>query len=112
MPNDLAAKNEKGFQAALFHVFTLVGANICTEVATATGRIDVVIDTQKTVYLLELKLRHKGAAHPSAEGAMGQIDKKKCALPYSETGNHVVRVGVAFSEQERTIDTDWVIRRE
>lgn len=109
IPYDLAAKDEKAFQAQLYLVLKLVGANIATEVRVATGRIDATIETPDTLFVMELKYRKAGDEHPNSADALAQIDGKGYLVPYEASGKPVVKVGVAFSEDARTIDNDWAI---
>lgn len=111
IPYDLAAKNEKAFQAQLYLILKLVGANIQTEVRTATGRIDAVIEAPAATYVLELKYRKADETHPDSADALAQIDDRGYLIPYATSNKPVVKVGVVFSEEARTIDEDWRIRQ-
>ena len=118
VPYDLSAKNEKAFQAALWHVFTLSDLSVSSEVRIAHGRIDAVvrvpgaqrsaqgIDTHDTsagtIYVMEFKY------NKSASEALSQIDAKDYTLPYTGFPGRTVKVGVSFDPEKRTIG-DWVI---
>ena len=96
-------KNQEGhYQQMLYIIFSLLGAYVDLEVRTAKGRIDVVMSTQRRLFLLELKL------DKSADAAMGQIDLMDDPARFANAGLPVTKVGVNFSTEERTI-TDWVI---
>lgn len=103
IPYDLAAKDEKAFQAQLFILFKTVGAKIATEVRTATGRIDAVFETRAAIFVLELK--YDG----SAREALEQIDSKGYLVPYETSGKRLVKVGVNYSSTDRTIEEGWLI---
>ena len=103
IPYDLAAKDEKTFQAQLFIVLKMVGAKVSTEVRTATGRIDAVLETRTSIFMLELK--YDG----SARVALAQIDSKDYLLPYEASGKRLVKVGVNYSPAERTIEKGWLV---
>lgn len=102
IPFDLAPKNEKEFQTVLFIVWKVVGAKVATEVRTATGSIDVTIESPEKLYVLELKY------DKSAKAALEQIDEKGYLIPFESSSKRLVKVGVNFSSKERTID-DWLI---
>lgn len=104
VPYDLAPKDEKAFQAQLFIIFKVVGAKVATEVRTSTGRIDVVITMPKTIYVMELKY------NKTAREALEQIDSKGYLVPYQGGNKRVVKVGLNYSPDERTID-DWQIEK-
>ena len=74
------------------------------EVHTSRGRIDLVMKTGKTIYIFELKL------NKSAEVAMQQIALKDYASKYALSGLPVVKVGINFDEERRTI-SEWEIVR-
>ncbi len=100
VPYDLAPKDEKTFQAQLFIILKVVGAKVATEVRTSTGRIDAVIAMPTTVYVIELKY------NKMAREALEQIDSKGYLVPYRAGDKRVVKVGLNYSPDERTIN-DW-----
>ena len=93
---------EGHYQQVLYIIFTLIGFYVDVEVRTASGRVDMVMRTQDTLYLIELKL------NKSAEVAMGQIDLKDYALRFSLCDLPIVKVGINFDSERRTIG-DWRI---
>ena len=110
IPYDMAPKSEKDFQTVLYLVLELMGAYVQTEVRVATGRIDAVVDAGAVVYVIELKYRRTGKSTPTSADAMRQIDERGYAAPYVGRGKRVVKVGVCYSEEKRTLDEGWVIR--
>ena len=52
----------------LYVIFSLLGLYCDVEVRTPSGRVDIVLRTPHTLYIIELKL------DKSAETAMNQID--------------------------------------
>ena len=95
------ANSEGHYQQVLYIIFTLVtGYFADVEVHTPTGRVDMVMRTQKALYLFELKL------NKNAQTAMNQIDLKDYASKFSLTGLPVVKVGINFDSERRTI-SDW-----
>ena len=104
IPYHLGSHSERGFQTTFWLVFTLLGAQITTEVRTATGRVDAVVSTRDALWVMEFKY------NKDARTALRQIDDKGYLVPYSADGRILYKVGVNFSEKERTID-EWVIER-
>ena len=97
------ANSEGHYQQVLYIILTLVtGYFADVEVHTPTGRIDVVMNTGKTIYLFELKL------NKSAEAAMQQINLKDYASKFSLSGLPVVKVGINFDAERRTLG-EWEI---
>ena len=72
------------------------------EVRTPTGRVDMVMRTDKALYLFELKINKSAAA------AMQQIDLKDYPARFAMCGLPIVKVGINFDDERRTIG-DWEI---
>ena len=99
-PYDIHHNREDYFQAILFTIFITLGFTIHAEVKTARGRIDLLISTKTTIFVMELKIDQ------SAEKALEQIDAKDYILPYKHDGRRIFKVGVNFSTEKRTVD-EW-----
>ena len=98
----LSNKTERDVQTIFYLVFSLIGGFINVEEESSHGRADVVITLPSTVYVMELKF------DGSADAALRQIDDKGYLIPYSADGKRLVKVGVNYSREERTI-TEWRI---
>ena len=96
------ANSEGHYQQMLYVIFSLFGRYVDVEVHTSTGRVDVVMKTNKALYLFELKM------NKSAEAALKQIDLKDYASKFALSGLPIVKVGINFDSERRTI-ADWVI---
>ena len=105
IPQTANTNYEGHYQQVLYIIFTLIGFYVDVEVHTPKGRVDMVMRTSGTLYLIELKI-NKGA-----EAAMRQIDLKDYASRFSLTGLPIVKVGINFDSEERTI-SDWKIERQ
>jgi hypothetical protein len=103
IPYPLVAQNEYHYQSLLYLVFTLMGEFAQAETASAAGRSDMVVIRKDTVYVFEFKLSGSG----TAEEALQQIDSKGYLLPYSAEGKKLVKVGVEFDRENRTIGR-WI----
>ena len=90
------------YQQLLYVIFSLFGRYVDVEVHTPTGRVDIVMKTAKALYLFELKL------NMSAQAAMDQIDLKDYASKFALSGLPIVKVGINFDPERRTIG-DWRI---
>ena len=103
IPYDLKyEKTESYYQTIFFIVFALMGQLVGTEVRNAAGRADAVVKTKDTVYVFEFKLDNSG----TAADALKQIDEKGYLIPYSADGRRLVKVGVVFDTEKRTIG-EW-----
>ena len=101
----LSNKNERDVQTVFYLLFSLIGAYIRVEEESAHGRADIVITLPSAVYVMELKF------DGSADDALRQIGDKGYLIPYTADGRRLVKVGVNYSSEERTI-TDWKIEEK
>ena len=100
------ANSEGHYQQVLYIIFTLVtGYFVDVEVRTATGRVDMVLRTDRALYLFELKL------NKSADAAMDQIKQKDYPARFALGGLPIIRVGINFDTEQHTI-TAWQIEEE
>lgn len=102
-PYELARDLELHYQNVLFIVFKLLGFYVQVEYHTSRGRIDLVLQTEKYIYVMEFKLEG------SAEEALAQIDEKQYALPFASDPRILYKVGVNFNNQLRGIEK-WLVR--
>lgn len=102
LPYELENKTEKHFQTIIYVIFKMMTKFVDVEISTATGRIDMVLKTNKYIYVMEFKL------DKSPEEAIAQIDSKDYLVPYSLDYRKKVEVGINFSSDTRTLDS-WVI---
>ena len=94
---------EGHYQQVLFIIFTLLTHFVVdVEVHTPNGRVDVVMETEDTLYLIELKL------NKSAQAAMQQINLKQYDQRFARCGKPIVKVGVNFDAKKGNIE-DWAI---
>ena len=100
--DQIAKDTENWFQNVVFIVTTLCGLYIEAEHQTSNGRIDLLLKTDKFIYVMELK--YDG----TAEEALQQINGKGYALPWQSDGRTIIKVGANFSSTLRRLD-GWII---
>jgi len=105
IPYELTRELELHYQNVLFIVFRLLGFYTCVEYHTSRGRIDMVVKTDRYIYVMEFKL------DGSAEDAMKQINDKGYATPFVSDSREVIKIGVNFSNEIKGIEK-WIIERE
>ena len=94
---------EGHYQQMLFIIFTLLTHFVVdVEVHTPNGRVDIVMLTEDTLYLIELKL------NKDAQTALQQINLKQYDQRFALCGKPIVKVGVNFDSAKGNIE-DWVI---
>ena len=101
-PYELSDRTERHYQVVFYLVFKLLGQFIGSEVRSALGRADAVVETANTVYVFEFKL------NGTAEEALAQIDERSYLLPYTADARRLVKIGAEFSKEERNLSR-WLV---
>lgn len=101
-PYELIRDLELHYQNVLFIVFKLIGLYTQVEYHTSRGRVDLVVQTDRFIYVMEFKL------DGSAEEALRQIAEKHYADAFAADPRHVFCIGVNFSSTERNIER-WIV---
>ena len=97
------ADKEFAFENNLLIPLKLLAMDVHSELHISSGRIDMVVKTDRYIYVFEFKL------DGSAEEALKQIEEKEYALPFESDGRKIYKIGVNFSSKKRNIDS-WIIR--
>lgn len=105
IPYDLKMDNENNFHNAFYILMTLIGIDAKAEVHTSDGRIDMVMETPKYVYIIELKY------DSTPEVALRQIEEKGYGRKFAGDHRKVYMIGVNFSSEKRCIGS-WKIAEE
>ena len=96
---------EGHWQQTLYIMFALLtNYSILVEPHTAKGRIYIMMETDDTIYVMELKF------NKSAEEALAQIDAKHYADAFKMSGKKVVKIGLNFSVKDEVNSLEWVSR--
>ncbi|MBQ3671810.1 MAG: PD-(D/E)XK nuclease domain-containing protein, partial [Treponema sp.] len=99
---DTEAVTEQNFQNVIFMSLTMMGKYARTEVHSAKGRADCILETADYVYIFEFK------RDAQAGEALRQIDEQGYAKPYSSDRRKIFKIGVNFSTKERNI-AEWKV---
>jgi hypothetical protein len=91
------AENEHFYHALIHLTFSLLGAYIKSEVHTANGRCDALVETADHIYAFEFKL------DKSAKAALRQIHDKGYLAPYADSAKEKIAVGVNFSKKKKAV---------
>jgi hypothetical protein len=102
IPYDIQIKQEKHYQTIVYLIFRMFGLNCLSELRTADGRIDALVETKKHVYCFEFKL------DGTAEEALLQIDSKEYLLPWQNREKKLFKIGIDFDFKKRNIGS-WKI---
>ena len=99
---ELIRDQEVHYQNVIFILSKLMGFYVKAEYNTSHGRIDMVLQTDKFIYIMEFKLEG------TAEEALKQINEKQYALPFEADGRKIFKIGVNFSAKTRNIEK-WIV---
>ena len=91
---------EKHFQYTFYLLLRLIGVYclaIKVEDRQSYGRVDCTLEMKDYVYIFELKM------DGSADEALQQIEQKGYAKPYAADPRRIIRIGMNFSSETRTI---------
>ena len=86
------------FQNTMSVMLKMMGLYVKTEYHTSRGRIDIIFDTDKYVYIIELK------RDLSPEIALKQIEEKGYDKPFLASGKQIIKLGINFSSETHTVD--------
>lgn len=95
-----APTTEGHFTAMLYVMFSFLNVYVFSQVSNAKGRLDILVKTNTTIYVMELKL------DGNIDKALKQIDEQGYTIPYEADGRKVVKVAINFSTKQRTIG-EW-----
>lgn len=96
---------EGHWQQVLYIIFSLIGEFVDVEIHIPRGRVDLVLRTRTSLYLIELKLNKDACT------AISQINVKDYSKRFALCGLPVTKVGINFDSQKHTI-SDWKVERE
>jgi ATP-dependent exoDNAse (exonuclease V) beta subunit len=97
IPYSITLKHERYYQSLFYALFTLIGLTIEAEVQTNEGRIDCVVQTDNTIYIIEFKL------NGTKEQALQQIHDNHYSLKYQGSDKSIVLLGVEFDQNSRNL---------
>ncbi len=100
--SDAESVTEQNFQNVIFMSLTMMGKYARTEVHSAKGRADCILETSDYVYIFEFK------RDISASDALKQIEEQNYAKPYLTDKRKLFKIGVNFSTAECNI-VEWEV---
>lgn len=97
-----APADEQQWRNVIYAVFTVLGQYVRTEVHSALGRSDCIVETDRYIDIFEFK------QDKSAQEALQQIDDRRYAMPYAADGRKIMKIGANFRTEMKTLD-EWKI---
>ena len=93
---------EHCYQSVMQIIFVLTGESVVCEYHTFSGRIDCKVETDKYIYLFELKV------DKPVEDALTQIENRHYSLPFIVDNKKIFKIGVVFNKENHML-TDWKV---
>ncbi len=98
IPYQLYEDKERVYHLLIHIFFDYIGLDIHSEVNTARGRADVLVELDDKVYAIEFKIDQ------SAEEALNQIKERGYLDKYCSSGKKLIALGINFSTEKREVD--------
>jgi len=95
IPYTIQIEQERYYQTIFYVALKMIGAQIIVEQPTNIGRIDLVIQTKDTCFIIEFKI------NSTAEKAIKQIEDKKYYQPYVSLGKKIILIGITFDTKAK-----------
>jgi hypothetical protein len=90
-------RTEAYYHRIFYFFFRMLYNEVYAEVRNAKGACDIIIFSSKHIYVVEIKI------DSDADAALKQIEKRGYATPYLADGREIIKLGVNFSTETRTI---------
>ena len=99
-------KYEGYFQQLMYVVFALLADyRILVEQRTSKGRTDITLETQDSIYIMELKFGN------TADEALAQINANHYADAFAMSNKKTIKVGIGFDVKDERNITEWKVER-
>ncbi len=93
---------EERYRLIISTVFNAIGLKVEVEKMIATGRIDMIVQTSRYIYVIELKLRNNGGK----DAASQQILDRQYMEPFKADKRQVIGLGIELDEEGKGL-LDW-----
>ncbi len=93
---------EERYRLIISTIFNAIGLKVEVERMLATGRVDIVAQTSRYIYVIELKLRNNGGK----EAAVRQIRDRQYLEPFQAGKRQTIGLGIELDEMGKGL-LDW-----
>lgn len=97
VPYTIKIDQEKYYQTIFYVLLKVIGADIIVEQPTNIGRIDAIIQTKDTCFVIEMKI------NDTADVAIKQIRTRKYYQAYELLGKKIILMGIKFDTELNNI---------
>ena len=98
---------EERYRLIISTILNAIGLKVEVEHMLATGRIDLIAQTSRYIYVIELKLKNNGGK----KAAIQQILDNKYLEPFQADKQKVIGLGIELDEKGKGL-LDWGITEE
>lgn len=98
---------EERYRLILSTILNAIGLRVEVEHMLSTGRIDLIVQTSRYIYVIELKLRNNGGK----KAAIQQITANKYLESFKADKRKVIGLGIELDEEGKGL-LDWGITEE
>lgn len=98
---------EERYRLIISTILNAIGLKVEAEHMLATGRIDLIAQTSRYIYVIELKLKNNGGK----KAAIQQILDNKYLEPFQADKRKVIGLGIELDEEGKGL-LDWGITEE
>ena len=98
---------EERYRLIISTILNAIGLKVEVEHMLATGRIDLIAQTSRYIYVIELKLKNNGGK----KAAIQQILDNKYLEPFQADKRKVIGLGIKLDEEGKGL-LDWGITEE
>ena len=93
---------EERYRLIISTILNAIGLKVEVEKMIATGRIDMIVQTSRYIYVIELKLRN----NVGKEAATDQILNRQYMEPFKADKRQVIGLGIELDEKGKGL-LDW-----
>jgi Holliday junction resolvase-like predicted endonuclease len=104
VPYQLHMKQEKFYHALLQMACTVAGLNAQSEYSTSHGRIDLILNLSKLIYVIEIKF------NDSAENALKQIEERRYYERLLDQNKKIILMGFNFKREPNNFDVTLAMK--
>jgi len=102
IPYSLHIEKEAYYHSIFQLIGSLLGFDIQSEVLTSVGRIDVVLQTLKYLYIFEFKF------NKTAQEAFSQIKDRRYYEKYLNVGKEIFLIGMTFDFKDKKLEIESI----
>lgn len=95
---------EERYRLIMSTIFNAIGFRVEVEHMLSTGRIDIVVETPRIIYVMELKLSNNGGISAAEQ----QICENRYIEPFKADGRKVIALAVELDAMGKGL-VDWKV---